>query len=231
MQNLIKQEQFEIEVLDCLNSRRLLDKLVFTGGTMLRLCHGLNRFSVDLDFWVIKRVKVDRLFESLKRGLSSRYSIRDSAGKFYTLLFEIKSKDYPRSLKIEIRKEPRKIKIEKMIAYTRYSNLQVFVNTVSLRDMMTAKIRACLERKEIRDIFDIEFLFKKGVPPEAPLKDLEGLLKVMHSLTKNDYAVKLGSLLEAGERRYYQENKFRIIESEIINKINLKKHGHPSCDG
>jgi predicted nucleotidyltransferase component of viral defense system len=52
MQDLIKQEQFEIEVLDRLKSGRFLDNLIFTGGTMLRLCYGLNRFSVDLDFWL-----------------------------------------------------------------------------------------------------------------------------------------------------------------------------------
>ncbi|MCX7991875.1 MAG: nucleotidyl transferase AbiEii/AbiGii toxin family protein, partial [Proteobacteria bacterium] len=49
MQDLVKQEHFEIEVLDRLKSGKLLDSLIFTGGTMLRLCYGLNRFSVDLD--------------------------------------------------------------------------------------------------------------------------------------------------------------------------------------
>jgi hypothetical protein len=39
-------EIFEIEVLDKMNSIRALDPLVFGGGTMLRLCHELNRYSV-----------------------------------------------------------------------------------------------------------------------------------------------------------------------------------------
>lgn len=53
MQNLIEQERFEIEVLDRLNSGRFLRFFIFCGGTMLRLCHGLDRYSVDLDFWMI----------------------------------------------------------------------------------------------------------------------------------------------------------------------------------
>ena len=53
MQDLIKQEQFELEVLDRLQSGRFLDRLVFGGGTMLRLCYGLGRYSVDLDFWLL----------------------------------------------------------------------------------------------------------------------------------------------------------------------------------
>ena len=51
MQDLIEQERFEIEVLDRLNSGRFLRIFIFCGGTMLRLCHGLDRFSLDLDFW------------------------------------------------------------------------------------------------------------------------------------------------------------------------------------
>ncbi|MBI4243194.1 MAG: nucleotidyl transferase AbiEii/AbiGii toxin family protein, partial [Planctomycetes bacterium] len=51
MQDLIRQERFELEVLDRLNSKKILTNLVFGGGSMLRLCFGLNRFSVDLDFW------------------------------------------------------------------------------------------------------------------------------------------------------------------------------------
>jgi predicted nucleotidyltransferase component of viral defense system len=55
MQDLIKQEQFEIEVLDRLQSGRFLDRLIFGGGTMLRLCFGLDRYSVDLDFWLLNK--------------------------------------------------------------------------------------------------------------------------------------------------------------------------------
>lgn len=219
MQDLIKQEQFEIEVLDSLNSKKLLDSLVFGGGTMLRLCYGLNRFSVDLVFLVIKKIKFDKLFVSIKECVAGEYSIEDCANKFYTLLFEIKSNDYPRSLKIEIRKERKKITVDKSIAYSKLSNTQVFVNTVSLKDMMAAKIEAFLNRKEVRDLFDIEFLLKKGVELDAPMGDLERLLKGIHSLTKNDYAVKLGSLLEPGERKYYINNKFQILESKIIEKV------------
>ena len=37
-------EVFEIEVLDKMNSAKLLETLVFGGGTMLRLCHELQRY-------------------------------------------------------------------------------------------------------------------------------------------------------------------------------------------
>jgi len=105
MQDLIKQEKFELEVLEKLNSKRLLSGLVFAGGTALRLCYGLNRFSVDLDFWITKKTNPKTLFAKLKKCLKEGYEVRDAANKFNTILFEIRAKGYPRSLKIEIRKQ------------------------------------------------------------------------------------------------------------------------------
>ena len=216
MQDLIKQEIFELELLDKLNSGKLLNSMVFGGGTMLRLCFGLNRFSVDLDFWVIKdRCDFKDMFRNIKKHLSEYYSLKDSADKFNTLLFEIKSREYPRSLKIEIRKEKKKIKIDRAIAYSKYSNLQVFCNIVSLEDMMKSKIEAFLDRKEIRDVFDIEFLYKKRIKPDLSPETKEKLLKTIEGLSKNDYTVKLGSLLEKNERNYYIKENFKILKTGV----------------
>ncbi len=215
MQDLIKQEQFELEVLEKLNTAKVLNNLVFCGDTMLRLCFGLNRYSVDLDFWVIKDLDFKDLFKKVENILSKEYTITDSANKFYTIIFEIKSPDYPRSLKIEIRKEKKDIKVESSIAYSKNSNIQVFLNTVSLSDMLQAKINAFLNRKEIRDCFDLEFLLKKGIVLDAPADRLKKLLEQIETLSKNDYAIKLGSLLQASERPYYSKENFKILKSKI----------------
>jgi len=218
MQDIIKQEQFEIEVLDKLNSKRFLNNLVFGGGSMLRLCFGLERFSADLDFWILKKIDTEKLFEDLKKWLSQFYTIRDAAQKFHTLLFEIRSANYPRSLKIEIRKELKKIKTEQAIAYSKYSSTQVLLNVVSLKDMMSEKIKACLARKEIRDVYDMEFLLKKGLEFNVPPESLVDILKVIDSLKKKDYSVKLGALLEEEQRKYYINENFKILRMAIADK-------------
>ncbi len=219
MQDLKLQEIFELEVLDKLNSKRFLNNLIFSGGTMLRLCFGLDRYSVELDFWVIKDIDFAKLYKDLKEYLSVYYSISDSKNKFYTILFELRSPNYPRSLKIEIRKEPKKVKIETAIAYSKNSNIQVMVKHVSLPDMMTAKLQAFLNRKEIRDIYDIEFLYKKGISLEADKQTIITLLDGITKLSKNDYSVKLGSLLEAEKRKYYKENNFTILIMYLKEKL------------
>ncbi|MEW5758663.1 MAG: nucleotidyl transferase AbiEii/AbiGii toxin family protein [Candidatus Omnitrophota bacterium] len=215
MQDLIKQEQFELEVLDKLNSKKLLNNLIFGGGTMLRLCFGLNRFSVDLDFWIIKDIDMAKLYKEMWACLEKSYKITDTANKFYTILFELKSVDYPRSLKIEIRKEVKQIQYEEAIAYSKHSNIQVFLKIIKLQDMMKAKLKAFLDRKEIRDIFDIEFLLKKGVSLTASKEDTKKALEIIDSFTKKDYQVKLGSLLEEKQRKYYIASNFKIIKMTL----------------
>ncbi len=221
MRDLIEQEKFELEVLDRLNSKRILEKLIFVGGTMLRLCHGLNRFSIDIDFWLTKKVNKNKLFIEINKYFSQFYKISDSANKLNTLLFEFKSSKYPMNLKLEIRKEIKDIETEQVIAYSKYSNIQVLLRVPTLEAMMSEKIDAFLERKEIRDIFDIEFLYKKGIElkesPEKLIKILDGI----QLFKKNDYKVKLGSLLEKEQRKYYINENFKILKAAINEKLKV----------
>jgi predicted nucleotidyltransferase component of viral defense system len=214
MQDLIMQERFELEVLDRLNSGKFLMQLIFGGGTMLRLCYGLDRFSVDLDFWVIKD-PAPGFFENMRAYLAKYYYIKDYAEKFYTILFELRSPDYHRSLKLEIRREVKNIHTEQVIAYSKYANTQVFLKAVSLSDMMESKLEAFLDRKEIRDVFDMEFLLKRGVPLDASVDTLREVLRLIDALPRRDYTVKLGSLLEKEQRKYYSVENFKILKREI----------------
>lgn len=219
MQNLIKQEQFEIEVLEQLHKNRILNKLVFGGGTMLRLCYGLNRFSVDLDFWLIKDINPNKLFQTLKTFLEKTYTLTDAQNKFYTILFELKSSKYPRRLKIEIRKEKKLIKTERAIAYSQYADTQVLLTVVALDEMMKTKIQAFIDRREIRDVFDIEFLYKRGIALPQEKELLQQILKNIETLPKKDYTVKLGSIISADLRKYYTQENFKILKLAIKEKL------------
>lgn len=212
------QERFEIEVLDRLNSGKFLTQIIFGGGTMLRLCHGLDRFSVDLDFWVTRDLKPE-FFENMKAYLAKHYDIKDSVKKFYTILFELKSNVYPRSLKLEIRREVKKIHVEQVIAYSKYANTQVFLKAVSLNDMMESKIEAFLDRQEIRDVFDMEFLFKRGVPLKASVDTLREVFGLINAFPRRDYTVKLGSLLEKEQREYYSAENFKILKGALMRQV------------
>ncbi len=211
-----KHEKFEMEVLNHLNSGRVLDKVVFGGGTMLRLCHELNRYSADLDFWLIKKVDFDAYLKKICSLFKNEYEITDSQNKHFSLLVEVRLTNYPKRLKIEIRKEIRDWEMEKSIAFSSYSNRQVLLNTHTLDQTISNKIEALLDRCEIRDAFDIEFLLRKGIAlPEMTEERKELLIKKVESFGNNDFKVKLGSLLDDEMRQYYNENRFH----HLLNKI------------
>lgn len=213
-------EKFEIEVLDKMNSLKALEPLVFGGGTMLRLCHELNRYSVDLDFWFIKKVPQKEYYNNLIKAFQKDYEITDSEIKHHTLLVELRSSRYPKRLKIEIRRELKEWDYQKKIAFSKYSTKQVLVTAHSPEQTMKNKIQALLDRGEIRDCYDIEFLVRRGVSiPVGSARELAALRKKIAGFKDVDFKVKLGSILEQDYRNYYIENKFSFLEEKLTAMI------------
>ncbi|MDP8299596.1 MAG: nucleotidyl transferase AbiEii/AbiGii toxin family protein [Candidatus Tantalella remota] len=215
--DILKQHEiFEMEVLEFMNSKKILQDLVFGGGTMLRLCYELNRYSVDLDFWFIKETDTGKFFSTIKKTLSERYELTDACDKFNTLLFELRSPVYPRLLKIEVRKEQKDCDWQEHIAYSGFTDKQVLLKTHTLEQAMYNKIAAALGRGEMRDFFDLEFLIRKGIKlPPVSREDAIKLAKTIQAFKQQDYKVKLGSILDPETRRYYNENGFSLFEEKL----------------
>lgn len=209
-------EAFEIEVLDKMNSAKVLEPLVLGGGTMLRLCHELNRYSADLDFWFIKPTPRKKYFDNFQKAFEKDYEITDAKIKHYTLLFELRSTEYPKRLKIEIRRELKTCDHQKMIAFSKSSSRQVLVNVHTLEQAMKNKIQALLDRAEIRDCFDIEFLIRRGVDlPVGSERQVVELQKKIARFRDIDFRVKLGSIVGKDIRDYYVENRFSFLEGKL----------------
>lgn len=219
-QELRALEILEIDVLDKLNSERILENLYFGGGTMLRLCHNLNRYSTDLDFWLRPEKDYKKTFELMQDSLSKEYELIDNADKNYTLLFQIRSPESMRTLKIEIRKDQEDFEWERKIAFSKFTVKQVQVWGLTLNQMMKNKVDALLSRKIIRDCFDIDFLFKRGIALPKDKDNLKKMLKVIEGFKGRDFKVTLGSVLEAGERDIYNQVKFNVLKDEITSLIN-----------
>jgi len=192
MNILEKHEIFEMEVLEKLNNGKALQRLVFGGGTMLRLCHEMNRFS------------------------ARDYDITDAQVKHYTILVEIRSSHFPKRLKIEIRREPKDSDFEQKIAYSPFSTRQVLVWTHTLRQALANKISALLDRGEIRDAFDMEFILRQGVPlPRLSDSQKQAILSRLDGFKPQDFKVTLGSVLGKDIRAYYVEHQFGFLRRKI----------------
>jgi predicted nucleotidyltransferase component of viral defense system len=221
MDILDRHEIFEIEVLDKLNSAKLLDPLVFGGGTMLRLCHELNRYSVDLDFWFVRKTAPKTFFDKLLKTLGQDYEITNAQIKHFTLLAEVRTGIYPKRLKVEIRREQKECDYQTKIAFSRFSTRQVLLKAHSLEQTMKNKIEALLDRGEIRDCFDIEFMLRRGTAlPELSAKRVNDLRKRATGFKDKDFKVKLGSIVDSNARAYYNQNRFAYL-MEKLSSVSL----------
>jgi len=212
MDTLKQHEVFEIEVLDRMNSAKILDPLAFGGGSMLRLCHELTRYSVDLDFGFVKNVSPDEFFDKSRKTFEKDYEITNAQMRHFTISFELRSPHYPRRLILEIRREVKDCDYQQSIAFSRFSTKQVVLRAHTLEQTMKNKIEAFLDRGEIRDCFDIEFMVRRGV--KVPFKE-EALQAKIGKLKERDFKVKLGSILEDEIREYYVTNRFRFLQEKL----------------
>ena len=81
MERLAAHEAFEMALLQWLRSAGLLRALAFGGGTMLRLCHELPRYSLDMDFWFLKAVDFDGFYHRLQNSIQQEYDVSDIQSK------------------------------------------------------------------------------------------------------------------------------------------------------
>jgi len=88
--------------------------------------------------------------------------------------------------------------------------------------MMKNKIQAALDRKEIRDIFDIEFLTRKDINFSASYEELTKIKEIIQGFKKRDYYVTLSSLLDGDIREYYKKSKFVYLLGLIDDRLSYK---------
>lgn len=216
--DIFKQHEiFEIEVLNRMKSAKLLDPLIFRWWNMLRLCHELPRYSVDLDFWFARTIPQRDFFDKGRGIFEKYYEIIDAQIKHFTLLFELRSGDYPKRLKIEIRRTIEDSDFEETIAFSSFTTIQVALRAHTLYQAMKNKVKAFLDRGEIRDCFDIDFLLRRGIeiPDYIDGKKAGMLLKKIDRFRDRDFKVQLGSILEPELREYYVTKRFTYLKGKL----------------
>ena len=216
MERLEAHEAYEMSVLQWLKSKGFLRPLVFGGGTMLRLCHELPRYSLDMDFWFFKRIDFEEYYSRLEDATRQEYDVQDMQNKFYSILVEIRNMAGMPKLKIEIRKAlaPGGTTEEK-IAFSPHFPTQVLVRGFTLKQMCRNKVLALVDRGEIRDAFDLEFLVRRGVTPEPTEEELQKIINRLKEYKKRDFSVKLGSVLLPEVRDYYKSRRFSYLEEHL----------------
>jgi predicted nucleotidyltransferase component of viral defense system len=216
-----KHEQLEMIVLDGLRRRRLLDHVVFGGGTMLRLCHQMSRYSVDLDFYPKDAARDFRPdFAKMTAAVAEMgLTVTDAAEKHFSWLLEMRSAKYPRRLKIEIRKDDERAREREVgIAFSRFrTDIQVRLTVCSLSQMWANKVDALCDRREIRDAYDLEFLLRRGAGDFVALDRsvVNEINKILDSFSIRDFRSKLGNVLTPDERKRLSKGSFALLEGAM----------------
>lgn len=192
-----------MEILAEFAKNKLSAKLVFYGGTALRLVYGSPRFSEDIDLLVMKKTNFAE-FKKFVTDLIKKHGnwvSKDIKDKKQTMFALISINDeklkHAFSVKIEAHKPERKPKIETELALVKspMSVAEPLLLVPTLKELQRLKEAALIGRKKGRDIFDLwyiaqlqreSFVLPKKMP-EYKKREFENELKVF--LPKKYYPV------------------------------------------
>ncbi len=198
MRTVIEKELLHLDILFALERERLLDGLIFQGGTSLRLCQGSPRFSEDLDFaggWDFCSQDLARIRACIEDYVSNRYQLEVSVKEPKELREEPGYRDVrvdkwqvsvvTAPARKDIPKQRIKLEVASIPAYTREAHaIQVhypflpdgyddlLVETESLDEVMADKLVSLVNTQKYvrhRDIWDLAWLKQQGASPDAEL--------------------------------------------------------------
>ncbi|OIN89293.1 hypothetical protein COX59_04320 [Candidatus Beckwithbacteria bacterium CG_4_10_14_0_2_um_filter_47_25] len=190
-------------------------KLVFIGGTSLRLLRNLNRFSEDLDFdnLGLSEKQMVELIETAVaairlENINLEFKSNLKPGKTYfelsfpDLLYDLKITTNPREklmIKVDYSRFWRGQKPESALL-NRYGFLEL-VPTLPINQIVVQKLAAYVQRKQTqpRDIYDVVWLFSQGARIDRRF------------LSKN----KLTNLVKKAQAKWQKEG----VSRTTINKI------------
>ncbi len=157
-------------------SRNTKDQLVFKGGTCLFKFYKLDRFSEDLDFTLKKDLDIERLFKRIVSDLNTfgaECEIKKVKHVQDSILVTLKIKGplyrgdekTIATMRIDINtKSTVELKPIARQYVSLYSDIPTFsILVMQEKEILVEKIRAILTRTKARDVYDLWFLFRKGI--------------------------------------------------------------------
>ena len=209
MLNVSIHKNFLLQILKEIYTDPTLGPLLgFKGGTAAYLFYDLGRFSVDLDFDLLKESEAAIVFEKLKIVLSQYGKIKESYAKRYTLFFLLSYQDGLHNIKVEVSKR----QFGSRYHLKNYLGIPMLV--MIKEDVFAHKLVALIERKgkTNRDIYDIWFFLKSQFPINKKIVEMrtrstyeKAILQCITILeNKNDRGILsgIGELLEEKQKNW-----------------------------
>jgi predicted nucleotidyltransferase component of viral defense system len=234
--------------LAALSRTDFFEKAAFYGGTALRIFYGLDRFSEDLDFSLLKADEGFTLepyfsailteFDALgikvrinEKEKAKRSSIESAFLKTETIWKELVLEDIlkqtgvksnkPIKIKIEVdRNPPLGFQTEEKLLIRPFS---FYVRCFKLPSLFAGKLHALLYRKwnnrvKGRDWYDLEWYIKKGIPLDAA----HFLLRAQETIDWNAEIITNEQILELINHKI-ESVSFTNIKEDVIRFIKDEK--------
>lgn len=230
--NIIR-EYFQHIFLSALYNIPEAGKLLFKGGTALRIIYGSPRFSEDLDFTLLgisrretKKYVEDMFIKVLSEmgNIGIKIEIGEksqvTSGGYFGIA-EFKIFDY-HPLGVEINVSTRSGDNINSEIDSIANDFTTTYNVIHLSqyDLVDEKIfGALLDRGKPRDYYDLYFIMRKGMLAVAQKKRLsEVKKKILARAAKIDFRGELGVFLPADQQVIIKEF-YRALEAELIRQL------------
>lgn len=198
------------------------ERLLFKGGTALRILFKSPRFSEDLDFTgsgitqnTIEELFANTLLEIEKTGVKLDISeAKKTTGGYLGIatffLYELKIKV---QIQVSLRVGKR-LKGVRALVQSDYLPAYTLVH-LPIEDIVAGKLQALFSRAKPRDFYDYYFLLSGNFLVIKEKKNLEKVLTLLHDSEIN-FRTELKKLLPASQAMLLRDFK-KILEQKILN--------------
>lgn len=222
----IAREYCQHNILASFYNQRGSEKLLFKGGTALRILFKSPRFSEDLDFTAIYSPTYYEIEEVLTNTLSDLnnwgFDIdlieakKTTGGYLAKINFSLYQFKFLIKIEISFRKSDKKIQSQTSPVYNDYIHTYNVVH-LPVGEIVDGKISALLTRAKARDWYDLYF-FLRGRMLEARHKKLLPELLEKLKRSKTDFRKELKNFLPRSHQMVLKDFKSNLIK-EIKKSI------------
>ena len=196
------------------------EKLLFKGGTALRIILKSPRFSEDLDFTgvnithkEIEELFTDTLANIEKTGMAVHVEEATKTTGGYLGLAVFEAYDLKINVQIEVSLRKGKVfKKTRALITSDYIPAYTLVH-LDLEDIIEGKLEALVDRHKPRDFYDYFFLLSGDYPAARTKDNLKKVLKLLQKETTN-FQAELKKFLPASQAMHLREFK-KILEEKI----------------
>lgn len=227
---MILKEYIQCQTLEYLSRQPDTAGMAFIGGTCLRLVHGINRFSEDLDFDCkdLDQTRFLRLTDSLLTYLEKCGYKVDAKDKVSENLTAFRRSIYFPELLYSLhlsgyREQRFLLKVETQDQEIEYPLETVFLNrcgflfplkVAPISVLCAMKVAAVLNRGKGRDFYDLMFLMQRTKPDYAFLEQKNGISNQAQLITQLIKKVESTDLLH--KRRDFEHLLIEKSDSDRI---------------